>query len=176
MKDIPIRIIRAIVFDFDGTLTRPGSLDFQQLREELASPVGAPILEYIQGLPRDRRRYCLRVLDRFEMEGAARSRPNEGAEALIRDLQAMRLPLAVVSRNCRAAVVRALVSDEPLEQRHRDHALSGPWADFRDCHIRPDLVLIYEKRTHTRSGSFAWDRTPNSDSDALSAVGVPVPT
>ena len=43
------------------------------------------------------------------------------------------------------AMVRALASDEPLEPRHRDHALSGPWADFRDCHIRPDLVLIYEK-------------------------------
>ena len=108
MKDTPIRTIRAILFDFDGTLTRPGSLDFQQLREELASPAGAPILEYIQGLPPDRRRHCLNVLHRFEMEGADRSRPNEGAEELIRELQAMRLPLAVVSRNCRAAVVRAL--------------------------------------------------------------------
>ena len=108
MKDTPIRTIRAILFDFDGTLTRPGSLDFQQLRDELASPVGAPILEYIQGLPPDRRRYCLRVLDRFEMEGAARSRPNDGAEELIRELQARGLPLAVVSRNSRAAVIRAL--------------------------------------------------------------------
>ena len=75
-----------------------------------------------------------------------------------------------------AAIVRALASDEPLEPRHRDHALSGPWADFRDCHIRPDLVLIYEKRTDTRSDSFAWDRTPSSASDVLSAVGVLVPT
>ena len=108
MKDTPIRTIRAILFDFDGTLTRPGSLDFQQLREELASPAGAPILEYIQGLPPDRRRHCLSVLDRFEMEGAVRSRPNHGAEELIRELQARRLPLAVVSRNSRAAVLRAL--------------------------------------------------------------------
>ena len=59
-----------------------------------------------------------------------------------------------------AAIVRALASDEPLEPRHRDHALSGPWADFRDCHIRPDLVLIYEKPdAHTirlvRMGSHA---------------------
>ena len=59
-----------------------------------------------------------------------------------------------------AAIVRALVSDEPLEPRHRDHALSGPWAAFRDCHIRPDLVLIYEKPdAHTirlvRMGSHA---------------------
>ena len=44
-----------------------------------------------------------------------------------------------------AAIVRALAGDKPLEPRHRDHALSGPWADFRDCHIRPDVVLIYEK-------------------------------
>lgn len=44
-----------------------------------------------------------------------------------------------------AALVKALASDTPLESRHYDHALSGPWADFRDCHIRPDLVLIYQK-------------------------------
>ncbi|MCG6138919.1 MAG: type II toxin-antitoxin system YafQ family toxin [Nostoc sp. LLA-1] len=25
------------------------------------------------------------------------------------------------------------------------HALTRSWRDFRDCHIRPDLVLIYKK-------------------------------
>ena len=44
-----------------------------------------------------------------------------------------------------AAIVEALATDAPLESRHHDHALSGPWADFRDCHVRPDLVLIYQK-------------------------------
>lgn len=42
-------------------------------------------------------------------------------------------------------ILKALSSDFPLESRHHDHALSGTWADFRDCHIRPDLVLIYQK-------------------------------
>lgn len=28
---------------------------------------------------------------------------------------------------------------------NRDHALSGEWKDCRDCHIKPDLVLIYKK-------------------------------
>ena len=42
-------------------------------------------------------------------------------------------------------VVRALANDEPLEPRHHDHALSGEWADFRDCHLKPDLLLIYRK-------------------------------
>ncbi len=42
-------------------------------------------------------------------------------------------------------VVKALANDEPLEPRHHDHALSGEWADFRDCHLKPDLLLIYRK-------------------------------
>lgn len=40
-------------------------------------------------------------------------------------------------------VIVALASDEPLEPRHRDHALSNDWKDYRDCHVKPDLVLIY---------------------------------
>ena len=41
-----------------------------------------------------------------------------------------------------ATVVQALASDEPLEPRHHDHPLSGPWADFRDCHVRPGLAFL----------------------------------
>ena len=44
-----------------------------------------------------------------------------------------------------AAVASALMADQPLAEKHRDHALSGEWKDHRDCHIRPDLVLIYRK-------------------------------
>lgn len=42
-------------------------------------------------------------------------------------------------------VVTALAIDQPLEPRHRDHALTGDWKDHRDCHIKPDLVSIYQK-------------------------------
>lgn len=42
-------------------------------------------------------------------------------------------------------VLRQLAADEPLEARFRDHGLAGEWKDHRDCHIRPDLVLIYRK-------------------------------
>ncbi len=38
-----------------------------------------------------------------------------------------------------------LVADEPLSERYRDHSLAGEWKDHRDCHIKPDLVLIYRK-------------------------------
>lgn len=44
-----------------------------------------------------------------------------------------------------ADVLELLVSDTQLPQKLRDHGLSGDWKGFRDCHIKPDLVLIYEK-------------------------------
>ena len=42
-------------------------------------------------------------------------------------------------------ILVALANDQPLEPRRHDHALSGEWEDFRDCHVKPDLVLIYQK-------------------------------
>ncbi len=43
-------------------------------------------------------------------------------------------------------IIDKLANDETLEQKHKDHALSGSLAGFRECHIRPDLLLIYEKQ------------------------------
>jgi mRNA interferase YafQ len=42
-------------------------------------------------------------------------------------------------------VFKQLANDEPLAPRYVDHPLSGDWKDHRDCHIKPDLVLIYLK-------------------------------
>ena len=46
--------------------------------------------------------------------------------------------------------VAELASDHELARKHRDHALTGQWTDHRDCHIKPDLVLIYRKPDNTR--------------------------
>ena len=43
------------------------------------------------------------------------------------------------------AVFDALVNDRPLDPKYRDHPLRGKWADHRDCHVKPDLALIYRK-------------------------------
>ena len=44
-----------------------------------------------------------------------------------------------------SSVLQNLMSDKILEPHLRDHALTGEWKDHRDCHIKPDLVLIYQK-------------------------------
>ena len=38
-----------------------------------------------------------------------------------------------------------LVANKVLPWRCRGHGLVGDWSDHRDCHIRPDLILIYRK-------------------------------
>ena len=43
------------------------------------------------------------------------------------------------------AVIEKLADDIPLPEHMVDHALTGNWKDHRDCHVKPDLVLIYRK-------------------------------
>jgi mRNA interferase YafQ len=42
-------------------------------------------------------------------------------------------------------IVESLAKDKLIEARYCDHALSGNWKDCRNCHIKPDLILIYQK-------------------------------
>lgn len=42
-------------------------------------------------------------------------------------------------------IVTKLAQDKVLPPKLRDHALVGNWVDHRDCHLKPDLVLIYRK-------------------------------
>jgi mRNA interferase YafQ len=42
-------------------------------------------------------------------------------------------------------VLLALATDRSLDPRYRDHDLSGDWAGYRECHVKPDLLLIYRK-------------------------------
>jgi mRNA interferase YafQ len=41
--------------------------------------------------------------------------------------------------------VSLLAEDKPLSGRNRDHPLTGEWHDHRECHLKPDLLLIYRK-------------------------------
>ena len=43
------------------------------------------------------------------------------------------------------SVILMLASDEELPPALCDHSLSGNWSGFRDCHIEPDWILVYQK-------------------------------
>lgn len=107
MREAPYRI-RAVLFDFDGTLTRPGSIDFAAIREAIGCPPGEPILEFIEHLsdPAERRDR-MKILDGFEHDAAAASEPAEDAEEVVAALRAAGLSVGVVSRNSLAGIERA---------------------------------------------------------------------
>ncbi|MFZ0307165.1 MAG: type II toxin-antitoxin system YafQ family toxin [Candidatus Sulfotelmatobacter sp.] len=42
-------------------------------------------------------------------------------------------------------VVSLLAEDTALPEKNHDHGLSGAWRDHRECHLKPDLLMIYRK-------------------------------
>lgn len=57
------------------------------------------------------------------------------------------------------AAVEVLAQQETLEDKYRDHTLIGNWRGYRDCHIRPDWLLLYrvidDELQLVRTGSHA---------------------
>lgn len=41
-------------------------------------------------------------------------------------------------------VLDTLLAEKTLDKKYRDHALSGNYKNYRECHIKPDLLLIYK--------------------------------
>ena len=40
-------------------------------------------------------------------------------------------------------IIRKLSRNETLPDKNKDHALSGNWSGYRECHIQPDWLLVY---------------------------------
>lgn len=106
----PFRVA-AVLFDFDETLTAPGAIDFQLIRRRVGCPDDRPILEFIAEMADERaRESALAAVHEVEIEAAARSRPNDGAERLVRWLRELGLPLAIQTRNSRASLERSFAN------------------------------------------------------------------
>ena len=41
-------------------------------------------------------------------------------------------------------IVKLIQENKPLPEKYKDHALTGNYAGFRECHIEPDWLLIYK--------------------------------
>lgn len=40
-------------------------------------------------------------------------------------------------------IIRKLASGEQLPENNKDHALTGNWVRYRECHIQPNWLLVY---------------------------------
>ena len=41
-------------------------------------------------------------------------------------------------------VLYKLLNGVSLDEKHKDHMLKGEYASFRECHVKPDLLLVYK--------------------------------
>jgi hydrogenase expression/formation protein HypE len=117
----PFRVC-AVVFDFDGTLTWPGEIDFAAIHEAVGCPRDVGLLEFLAALsdPEERRRKEA-VLEAAETGAAGRCRANAGAEDLVALLRENGIPMAVITRNRREVVDTAFGRLERI--RLQDFAL-----------------------------------------------------
>ena len=53
-----------------------------------------------------------------------------------------------LKRGCKAELLTEVISllahEQPLPSKNKDHALTGNYKGFRECHIQPDGLLIYQ--------------------------------
>jgi len=117
--------IKAVLFDFDGTLTKPGALNFPRLKKTIGCPADVPVLEFIEDLPTlSQRNDALKELEYFEKEAAVNSKPNIGAQKLIHFLRSKSIGIGVITRNTLSSVERALQNFNDIDISHFDVIIS----------------------------------------------------
>ena len=53
--------------------------------------------------------------------------------------------LVLLTHKLHQQLVQMLVQDNPLPDKYQDHDLIGNWKGFKECHLKPDLLLIYRQ-------------------------------
>jgi HAD superfamily hydrolase (TIGR01549 family) len=102
----PLILPKAILFDMDGTLTRP-MLDFDAIRRDIGIGDHA-ILEAMSKMTAPERRRCEAILDRHEEHAAEHSQLNSGCKETVAYLHERGVRMALITRNSRRSVETVL--------------------------------------------------------------------
>jgi HAD superfamily hydrolase (TIGR01509 family) len=98
---------RALLFDMDGTLTRP-LLDFARIRADIGIAPGRPILESIAEMNEPRRSQATAILEQHEETAARQSTLNDGAIEILDWAREQHIGTALITRNSRQSVATVL--------------------------------------------------------------------
>ena len=159
--------IKGVLFDFDGTLTIPGAIDFSAIRKEICCPEKTPILEFIANQEYAYRNKCNVVLEEREVQAAKKSAPNIGAEKCIKALKASGISLGILTRNSLPAIKTSLKAFDNVDLNDfdavmtRDDSIPKPHPDgvFKAAEKMrvslDELVLVGDFRFDIMAGKSA---------------------
>ena len=95
--------IKAVIFDLDGTLV-DSALDFTAMCDDIGWPHGTPLLETLAQVgDLSEKRRIEQIICQHELNGARHATWMPGAEACLKALLTAGIPLALLTRNMRAA-------------------------------------------------------------------------
>ena len=159
--------IRAVIFDMDGTLTRP-YLDFPAIRKAIG--IAEPLLENMLALPPGaERERAFGILERFEDEAADASELNEGTQDVLGFLSSRGIPSGLVTRNSRRSTDTVL----------RKHSLSFEIVVTREdapAKPRPEPLWLICERLGVKPaqavmvGDFKFDIVAGRNAGTLTAL------
>lgn len=109
--------MKGVLFDFDGTLTQPGAIDFVVIKQTIGCPRDMAILEFIELQPPKNRVVLMEILQGYEAKAARLSTPNRGAEACLSTLRMRDIPMGIITRNSLQSVASALQQFDGIECR-----------------------------------------------------------
>jgi len=159
--------IKGVLFDFDGTLTLPGALDFPAIKRELNCPPDIPILEWLETVPAEAKPPLMKILESAEEKAAEGSLPNVGAEECLLTLRDKGVLLGIITRNSLPSVRRAMESFERVRLEDfsavitREDSLPKPRPDgvHKACErmgvVASELMVVGDFRFDVLAGKAA---------------------
>jgi hydrogenase expression/formation protein HypE len=159
--------IKGVLFDFDGTLTFPGALDFPAIKREMNCPPDIAILEWLETVPVELKPPLMKILESREEKAAEESVPNVGAEECLSALRDKGVLLGIITRNSLPSVRLALERFETIRLHDfstvitRDDSLPKPHPDgiHKACERMglavSDLMVVGDFRFDVMAGKAA---------------------
>ena len=137
--------VKAVLFDFDGTLTKPGSIDFNLIKRTIRCPAESFILEFIETLDDHvQKEKAISTLENIENKAADCSKPNNGAEELLLYLRSNGIRTGIISRNSLESIKRSLHNFKKIKAADFDVIIT------RDNPVKPkpdaDGVILAAKK------------------------------
>ncbi|OOP55769.1 MAG: hypothetical protein AYP45_12780 [Candidatus Brocadia carolinensis] len=130
-------MLRGIIFDMDGTLTKP-NVDFAAIEREIGAKVGF-IIDYAERSTPEERKRALDILERYEAQAAMESELNEGVVEMLEFVSKKQLKKALLTRNSRKSV-------ETVLRKHKLHFEFIVSREDTKPKPAPDPIFLLSKR------------------------------